>query len=66
MTVAIVLNLVFVIALLSLLAATMRLPFKFRPTGLVHLRRRRAHAARQAPARRPAALRQARSILESD
>ncbi len=63
MTVAIILNAVFVVALLTLLAATMRLPFTFRSgeQAQARLRRRRVRA----PARRRTAV-GARSVLTSD
>jgi hypothetical protein len=63
MTLAIILNAVFVIALLTLLAATMRLPFMFRSReeGRARLRRHRARA----PARSRTAV-GARSVLTSD
>ncbi len=67
MTLAIVLNAVFVVALLALLAATMRLPFLLRSgdvaqARLRHRRVRRAHAA----ARDRTAVRGGRGILASD
>lgn len=63
MTVAIILNAVFVVALLTLLAATMRLPFKFRSGEQVQARTRR-HRVRAPAGGRPAV--GARGILTSD
>jgi hypothetical protein len=63
MTLAIILNAAFVVALLTLLAATMRLPFKFRSGERVQARMRRYRV--RAPARgRPAV--GARGVLTSD
>lgn len=67
MTIAIVLNAVFVVVLLTVLAATMRLPFHLRSGEQVQPRVRRHRVRQPAPvgARRPA-MRGARGQLASD
>jgi hypothetical protein len=63
MTLAIILNAVFVVTLLTLLAATMRLPFMFRSGEQVQARMRRQRF--RAPARSRRAI-GARGVLTSD
>jgi hypothetical protein len=67
MTIAIILNAVFVVLLLTLLAATMRLPFHLRSGAQVPARTRRQRVRQPRPVRtdRPA-IRVARGQLTGD